>query len=194
MYNPPVFREDRPEVLHDFIKQHPLAAIVTQTADGGLEANHIPVMLVEEGSILRGHISKANPMWQRPVEREALAIFTGPSDYISPSWYPSKREHGRVVPTWNYSVVHAYGTLEFYQDKERLRAVVDQLTRIHEASFPEQWNITDAPLEFIEGLLNAIVGVDLKISRLEGKFKQSQNRSEDDRTAVFAALRPDVVR
>jgi transcriptional regulator len=181
MYTPAYFREERPEVLLDFIRAHPLATLVTQSASG-LEANHIPVMLVD-GSTIRGHLSRANPVWKESHPR-ALAIFTANDYYVSPSLYPSKQEHGRVVPTWNYSAVHVHGTLEFFEDRDRLRHVVDELTRIHEAQREHPWAITDAPPEFIEGLLGAIVGFDLKITRTEGKFKQSQNRSAEDREAV----------
>jgi transcriptional regulator len=153
-----------------------------------LDANEIPLLLLDSGG-LRGHVSRANPVWQHS-QPEALAIFKGRNDYISPSWYPSKQEHGRVVPTWNYSVVHAHGTLEWFEDKERLRQIVDDLTRTHEAQFAQPWHTTDAPPEYIEGLLNAIVGFDLKISRLEGKWKQSQNRPEADRDAVRRKLAP----
>ena len=185
MYNPQHFREERPEVLREFMCAHPLAILVTRSQAGGLEANHIPVLV--SGDVLRGHIARANPVW-REAEPQALAIFTGRDDYISPSWYPSKQEHGRVVPTWNYSVVHAHGTLEFYHDIERLRAIVDALTRTHEAQFSQPWSITDAPPDYIDGLLNAIVGFDLKVTRLEGKFKQSQNRPEADRESVHRHL------
>ncbi|HYP06522.1 MAG TPA: FMN-binding negative transcriptional regulator [Bryobacteraceae bacterium] len=181
MYNPAHFREERPELLREFIRAHPLATLITRGA-GGLEANHVPVLLVGD-QILRGHVARANPVW-RDADSQALAVFTGPDHYISPSWYPSKQEHGRVVPTWNYSVVHAYGTVEFYTDVERLRAIVDDLTRTHEGQFPEPWSITDAPPDYIDGLLNAIVGFDLRVTRLEGKFKQSQNRPQADRESV----------
>jgi transcriptional regulator len=181
MYTPAHFREERPEVLLDFIRAHPLATLVTQSASG-LEANHIPVMLVDNSTV-RGHVSRANSIWKES-HPEALAIFAANDYYVSPSLYPSKQEHGRVVPTWNYSAVHVHGALEFFEDRQRLRDVVDHLTRIHEAQEEDPWAITDAPPEFIEGLLGAIVGFDLKISRIEGKFKQSQNRSVEDREAV----------
>jgi transcriptional regulator len=187
MYNPPHFREDREEVLHDFIRSHPLAALVTVSPEG-LEANHVPLILDAKAGILRGHVSRANRIWKesRP---EALAIFTGPEHYISPSWYPAKQEHGRVVPTWNYTAVHASGTLTFFDDAARLRATVEELTAIHEASFPLPWKVTDAPSEFVEGLLKAILGFELKITSLEGKWKASQNRSEADRASVVEVLR-----
>ena len=187
MYNPPHFREERIEVLHDFIRAHPLAALVT-AGPAGLEANHLPLILDVDAGVLRGHVSRANTIWKesRP---EALAIFTGPDHYISPSWYPSKQEHGRVVPTWNYTAVHVRGTLNFFEDATRLRAIVEELTAIHEAEFPQPWKVADAPPEFVEGLLKAIVGFELQIASLEGKWKASQNRPEADRVSVAEALR-----
>ena len=187
MYNPAHFREERPEVLHDFMRAHPLAALVTLSASG-IEANHIPLMLDADKGVLRGHVSRANTIWQNS-EPDALAIFTGPEHYISPSWYPAKQEHGRVVPTWNYTAVHARGTLTFFEDPARLRAIVEALTTIHEASLPQPWKVADAPPEFIEGLLKAIVGFELQIVSLQGKRKASQNRSEADRASVVDALR-----
>ena len=119
--------------------------------------------------------------------KEALAIFTGPQYYVSPSWYPSKQEHGKVVPTWNYEVVHAHGSLTFFEDKQRLRDLVAELTRTHESRFPQPWSIEDAPPDYIDNLLNAIVGFEMRITSLQGKRKQNQNRSEADRAGVAAA-------
>jgi transcriptional regulator len=189
MYIPQYFAETRVEVLHDFIEQNSLAAIVTSTP-AGLTANHIPLLLDRDAGKLIGHISRANPMRADVIpDSEALAIFTGFNHYVSPSWYPSKQEHGRVVPTWNYAVVHAYGKLSFFDDAQRLREVVERLTRTHEAQFAEPWNVDDAPAQFVDGLLRAIVGFELKISRLEGKWKNSQNRNEADQAGVAAALK-----
>jgi transcriptional regulator len=186
MYNPPQFREERIEVLHDFIREHPLATLVT-TGYNGLEANHVPMILDAAAGLLRGHVSRANPIWKETND-EVLAIFTGPDHYISPSWYPSKQEHGRVVPTWNYIAVHARGILTFFDDAGRLRSIVEDLTTIHEASFPQPWKVADAPPEYVEGLLKAIVGFELKIEKLEGKWKSSQNRSEADRSSVMREI------
>ena len=185
MYTPSHFREDRPEVLLDFMRDHPLVTLVTLSA-AGVEANHIPVLVDETATTLRGHVARANPVC-REAATEALAIFTGEQYYVSPSWYPSKREHGKVVPTWNYEVVHAHGTLTFFGDKQRLRDLVDELTRTHESKFPQPWSINDTPPGYIDGMLNAIVGFEMRITRLEGKFKQSQNRSEADRAGVASA-------
>jgi transcriptional regulator len=182
MYTPTHFREERSDVLLDFIRAHPLATVVTHTADGALDANHIPVLVMDENT-LRGHVARGNAIWKAP-DPQALAIFTAHDYYVSPSLYPSKQEHGRVVPTWNYSAVHVHGRLSFFDDRDRLRDIVDQLTRVHEALSEHPWAVTDAPAEYIDGLLGAIIGFDLKISRIEGKFKQSQNRSVADREAV----------
>ncbi|HVW87061.1 MAG TPA: FMN-binding negative transcriptional regulator [Bryobacteraceae bacterium] len=191
MYTPAHFREDRPDVLRDLIGKYPLAALVTIGPDG-LEANHIPLLFDPDPAphgTLRGHLSRANRQWQnlRP-DVEALAIFQGPQAYISPNWYPTKQETGRVVPTWNYAVVHAYGSLRVYDDPARLRSFLDRLTAIHEAKQPVPWKPADAPPEYIEGLLKAIVGIELTITRLEGKWKVSQNQPAENRAGVAAAL------
>lgn len=187
MYNPSHFKEERLDVLHDFIRVHPLATLVT-TSDSGMEANHLPLILDVHAGLLRGHVSRANTVWKQ-AKPEALAIFTGPQHYISPSWYPAKQEHGRVVPTWNYVAVHVRGKLQFFDDASRLLMIVKELTDIHEGSFAQPWKVSDAPPEFVEGLLKAIVGFELRIESLEGKRKASQNRSEADRQSVASALR-----
>jgi transcriptional regulator len=192
MYVPPHFAEDRLPVLHELIRAHPLAALVTLTADG-LVANHIP-MLIEpsDGSLGRlvGHVSRANPVWQAiRSEVEALAIFQGPQRYITPAWYPTKQASGKVVPTWNYAVVHARGALRVIHDRAWLRALVERLTDTHEASRPDPWHVTDAPGDFIDRQLGGIVGLELSITRLEGKWKVSQNRNSEDRPGVVRGLR-----
>jgi transcriptional regulator len=153
-------------------------------------ANHIPMMIVAEplpfGTLL-GHVARSNPQW-RDAETSALAIFTGPEHYISPSWYPAKQEHGRVVPTWNYAAVHAYGVLRIHEDREWLRRLVTTLTETHEAQFEQPWSVADAPADYIEGLLKAIVGIEIRIDRLEGKWKMGQNRSDADREAAAERL------
>jgi transcriptional regulator len=190
MYLPSYFREERIPVLHELIRTRPLATLVT-LADTGMDANHIPMLIDSEpqpfGTLL-GHVARANPVW-RDGSVPALAIFSGPEHYISPSWYPSKEEHGRVVPTWNYAVVHAHGTLHIHDDAEWLRSLVTRLTQTHEAQFERPWSVSDAPAEYINGLLKAIVGVELRIDRLEGKWKMGQNRSEADREGAADALR-----
>ena len=173
------------------MRERPFAALVTVGA-GGLTANHIPLLLDPTAGpygTLRGHLARANPQWSDfSVETPALVMFTGPDAYISPNWYPSKQEHGKVVPTWNYVAVHAYGTLEIHQDPEWLRGLVTQLTETNEAQFASPWAVSDAPADFIDGMLKAIVGVEIRIDRLEGKWKQSQNRSAADREGAAAGL------
>jgi transcriptional regulator len=191
MYLPEHFREDRPEILRQLMEQFPLAALVT-LGSGGLVANHLPVLYDPEPApwgTLRGHLSRANGQWRdlRP-EVEALAIFQGPQAYISPNWYPTKRETGRVVPTWNYAVVHVYGKLTIYAEPERLRAFLDRLTTAHETNQSRPWMPADAPPEYVEGLLKAIVGVELAITRIEGKWKVGQNQPAENRLGAAEGL------
>jgi transcriptional regulator len=191
MYMPADFREDRAEVLHALIRENPLAALVTLGADG-LVASHIPLEIDPEPSpfgTLRGHVARGNPQWRefRP-ETEALAIFQGPASYVSPSWYATKRETGKVVPTWNYAVVHARGTLAVHDDPAWLGALVRRLTTGQERRFAQPWQVEDAPAEFIERQLKAIVGIEVPLARLEGKWKMSQNRPPADREGVVRGL------
>jgi transcriptional regulator len=191
MYLPQHFAETRVETLHDFMRTNPFAALVALTANG-LEANHLPFELDPEPvpfGTLRGHIARGNQLWRQvSADTEALAIFQGPHTYVSPSWYPSKRESGKVVPTWNYIVVHAYGRLRFIDDKVWLHQLVNQLTTRYETGRPEPWQVSDAPEEYIDKQLGAIVGVEVQISRLSGKWKVSQNRSLADRQGVVEGL------
>lgn len=191
MYAPSHFNESRGDVLQAFIAQHPLAVLVAATPNG-VQANHVPLMFEPgEGSsgTLKGHIARGNSMWKDvPGGSELLAIFQGPSRYISPSWYPSKREHGRVVPTWNYAVVHARGTVKWTHDKGWLRAFVESLTNRHERGQASPWHVSDAPAEYIEQLLGAIVGFEISITNITGKWKLSQNRTSAERAGVVAAL------
>jgi len=191
MYVPAHFEETRPDVLGRLIHDHPLAALVTLGRDG-LSANHIPLELDPEPAplgTLRGHVARANPVW-RDFSRdvEVLAIFQGPQAYISPAWYETKRETGKVVPTYNYVVVHAYGPLRIVEDRAWLRALVERLTNRHEAARPEPWKVTDAPAGYIEQMLGAIIGVEIPLTRLVGKWKVSQNRPAVDRDGVVSAL------
>ena len=192
MYLPDHFREDRPEVLRDFIVRHPLGALVTVT-DEGLAANHIPMLFSErEGfaGVLSGHVARANPIWKTLApDSKVLVIFSGASRYITPSWYPSKQEHGKVVPTWNYSVVHAHGTIRFDENADHTLAHLQKLTDLQEASRAAPWKVTDAPPAFINTMLKAIVSFEIPLTRLVGKFKASQNRIETERNAVAEALR-----
>lgn len=192
MYTPKAFEVTDLALLQAAMKQSDLATLVTITTRG-LVATHLPLMLDatrgEYGSLI-GHVSRANVQWKETdPEAEALIIFLGLDTYVTPNWYPAKQETGRVVPTWNYAAIHAYGRLTFFDDTERLRTVVTELTRKHEASFPAPWQVTDAPAVYIDSQLKAIVGFDFQILRLEGKQKFNQNRSVEDRLGVIAGLR-----
>jgi transcriptional regulator len=188
MYNLPHFREDRPEVLHDAIRNIAFATLVAE-GPGGMIANHLPFLLDETRGVLRGHVARANPVWKEArADREALVMFVGPDAYISPSWYPTKAATGKVVPTWNYLTVHARGRLEFFDGRERLRALVTDLTDTHEGKRASPWAVSDAPAGYVDTMLGAIVGVELTIARLEGKWKMSQNREAADREGVRQGL------
>jgi len=191
MYLPQNFREDDLAILHDAIRRTAFGTLVTQ-GSAGMEASHVP-MLVDAApgpyGTLKGHIARANPQWQQAAQgADALAMFLGPQTYISPAWYVTKRETGKVVPTWNYVAIHAYGKPRFIEDTEWLRALVTELTNTHERPRADPWAVTDAPPEFVDGMLRAIVGFELRIERLEGKWKMSQNRPEKDRTKVLEGL------
>ena len=177
MYVPDHFRENRAEVLHDAMRQIGFATLVTQN----LEANHLPMLL--ERNVLRGHVARANPVW-KAGEGEALAIFLGPHAYVSPSWYPSKAQTGKAVPTWNYITVHAKGHIRWMQDLDWLRAHVTKLSETHESARPEPWTIDEAPESYIAAMLKGIVGFELEIAQLDGKYKLTQNRDLTDRDAV----------
>jgi transcriptional regulator len=177
MYVPDHFREARPDVLHDAMRRIGFATLVTQ----GLDANHLPMLL--DGNVLRGHVARANTVW-KSGEGEALAIFLGPHAYVSPSWYPSKTETGKAVPTWNYITVHAKGRIRWMQDIDWLRAHVTALSQTHESERPQPWTIDEAPESYIAAMLKGIVGFELEIAQLDGKYKLTQNRDETDRDAV----------
>ncbi len=191
MYVPPTFREESVDVLHALMRAHPLATLVTLDANG-IVANHIPMLVdatPEPFGTLVGHVARANPVWRDfSNEVPSLGIFSGPEHYISPSWYASKGDDGRVVPTWNYAVVHAYGRLTIHEESEWLRALVTRLTLEHEAAFEQPWQVSDAPGDYIDGLLKGIVGLELHIERIEGKWKMGQNRSVVDREGAVAGL------
>ncbi len=192
MYTPKAFEVEDLAILHAAIRQSELATLVTTTTHG-LVATHLPLLLDESKGpygTLTGHVSRANAQWRETdPEAEALIIFLGLDTYVSPNWYPAKQETGRVVPTWNYAAIHAYGRLTFFEDTERLRTVVTELTTKHEASFPAPWKVTDAPAVYIDSQLKAIVGFEFEILRLEGKQKFNQNRSLVDRMGVIEGLR-----
>jgi transcriptional regulator len=177
--------------MRALMNAQPLGTLVTLGASG-LFASHIPMVVEDDGSqfgVLRGHISRANTQWLDFVPTvDALAIFAGHQHYISPTWYPETKENGKGVPTWNYIVVHAYGPLKVVQDHDWLLANVEKLTDIHEAGSPVPWKVSEAPPDFIKSQLNGIVGLELPIQRLEGKWKVSQNRTERERNGVIEGL------
>ena len=194
MYVPSQFTEERVPVLHEAIERIGFGTLVTLGADG-MTASHVPMLVAAEpapfGTLL-GHLARANPQSRTALaDQEALAIFAGPHAYITPSWYETKRQTGKVVPTWNYVAIHAYGRLRFIDDPERARANVTGLTKRHEANRANPWAVTDAPPDFIAAMLKAIVAFELTITRLEGKWKMSQNRPAEDRAGVVAGLTAD---
>jgi transcriptional regulator len=191
MYIPRANQETRIPIIQKLMEDHPFASLITM-GSSGLFATHIPMVLERDASphgLLRCHISRANPQWREfSPDLEALAIFSGPQHYITPSWYPEKQETGKVVPTWNYAVVHAYGHLRVIEDPNWLMAHLQSLVKINEAEFPTPWKIEDAPANYIASQVKGIVGFEMVIERLEGKWKVSQNRSEEDRGGVADGL------
>ncbi len=190
MYTPAHFREDDLAAQHAIIRAARLCSLVSQTG-AGLIATPLPLLLdPAEGPFgtLYGHFARANPHWKQLSDGEALAIFMGPDAYVSPAWYATKAETGKVVPTWNYVAVHAYGTPEIFDDADRLRDVVSRLSDHHEAPRANPWAVADAPADYIAAMLKGIVGLRLPITRLEGKRKLSQNRNDADRAGVAEGL------
>ena len=193
MYLPKHFEETRPEVLHELIRVEPLGLLVTLN-DTGLQANNIPFVLDADpaggAGILRAHVARANPLWRETRgEVESLVVFQGPQAYISPGWYPSKAEHGKAVPTWNYVMVQARGRLRAIDDAAWVHAFVSRLTAKHEAAQARPWAVTDAPPDFIDTMTRAIVGIEITLTALTGKWKVSQNRSAADRAGTASGLR-----
>jgi transcriptional regulator len=191
MYIPAHFAETRPEELHRIMREYPLGVLVTHGPEG-LDADHIPMEFdASKGphGTLSGHVARANSLWQRcPTGTSVMVIFRGANAYISPNWYPSKHETHRQVPTWNYQVVHAHGTITIHDDERYVRGVVARLTRRHEATEPKPWKMTDSEPEFIDGMLGKIVGFEIAITSLVGKVKLSQNREERDRLGAAHTL------
>ena len=192
MYIPHHFAEPRVDILHQLIHARPLCTLITPTP-GGLDANHVPLHLSDAPApfgTLRGHVARANPIWREVVPgSEVLAIFQGPEAYVTPSWYPTKAETGKVVPTWNYAVAHAYGILRVVEDSTWVRTQLEALTAHNEAAFAAPWQVNDAPHEYIDKLLGAVVGIEIVITRLVGKWKTSQNQPESNREGVAHGLR-----
>lgn len=190
MYTPAHFVRNDPAALRALMRADPLATLITSGTDG-LDANLVPLLWVDDGSahgVLRGHVARGNPLW-RGAGAEVLAVFRGPDAYVSPGWYATKRESGKVVPTWNYAVVQARGPLRAVDDAEWLRDLVAALTREHEAAQAAPWSVDDAPADYLQAMLKGIVGIEIAISDLQGKWKMSQNQPEINRRGVVAGLR-----
>jgi len=192
MYLPSHFEETRAEVLHAALRAHPLGLLITQGGDAALAANPIPFILdvAPDGQrVLRGHVARANPLWREARgDVDSLVVFQGPQAYVSPGWYASKAEHGKVVPTWNYVMVQARGPLRVMDDAAWLHAFVTRLTERHEAPRATPWAVSDAPADYITTMLRAIVGIEIPVAALTGKWKVSQNRSAADREGVARGL------
>lgn len=191
MYQPPHFREDSQAAQQALIRAYPLGLLIT-AGPSGLTANPIPFLLDDDGArgILRAHLARANPQGQDlAAVAECLVVFQGPQGYVTPSWYASKRAHGRVVPTWNYATVHAWGRPRVTEDAGWLRRQIADLTALREKSRAEPWAVSDAPEPFVAAQVQALIGVEIPIARIEGKWKMSQNRPEPDRAGVIAGSR-----
>jgi transcriptional regulator len=187
MYRPAHFAEDDPGTLAALMRAHPLAVLV-HGAGEALSAEHLPLEYDAGTRTLRGHVARANPLWRSADGQPVLAVFRGVDAYVSPNWYPSKAQHHKVVPTWNYAVVHAHGRLRAVDDAPWLHDFVTRLTARHEAGQPAPWAVADAPPEFVAQLLRAIVGIEIAVERLVGKSKLSQNRDAADRAGVSTGL------
>jgi transcriptional regulator len=191
MYLPSHFAVTEPEALHELMRAHPLGALIT-CGELGLDANHLPFEFDAgegEHGILRAHVARNNPLWQEVKEGdEVLVIFKAVDGYVSPSWYPSKQAHHQQVPTWNYAVVHAHGRIRVRDDARFVRRLLASLTRVHEAAEPAPWKMADAPRDYIEAMVQAVVGIEIEVSQLVGKFKLSQNKEEGDRLGAVDAL------
>ena len=191
MYLPELYAENRPEAMHRFIREHAFGMLVTQTAEG-LEANHIPFVLeAERGErgVLLAHVARANPIWRQVRDgQDVLVVFRGVHGYISPNWYESKAQTHRHVPTWNYEAVHAHGRISVHDDEKFVRGMVAKLTREQEAAMPQPWKMSDAPADYLAEQLAHIVGIEVELTRLEGKRKLSQNRERRDFDSTVAAL------
>ena len=191
MYIPEDFKITEIEIMHELIQQHALGVLFSH-GKSGLDANHLPFELMTEQSelgTLHSHVSRNNPIWQDIKDGDAvLIVFRAGDAYISPQWYPSKHEHHQQVPTWNYRAVHAYGTVKIRDDEKYVRGVVARLTRTHEATQVEPWKMTDAPKDYLEPMLKAIVGIEIEITQLQGKAKLGQNKEYRDVLGVANAL------
>ena len=191
IYNPPAFRETDLAAMHAQIRHSGLATLITVGADGPI-VSHLPMLLDSQPGpfgTLTGHLARANPQWKESdFSKPAIAMFMGPDAYVSPNWYPSKAEHGKAVPTWNYSMIYVRGMIKTFEEAEELRAHVTALTERFEQSAPNPWQVSDAPEDYLQRQFKGIVGLRLTIDTIEGKAKLSQNRSKADQDAVVAAL------
>ena len=190
MYLPQHFEQNDPQALAALMREHPLAALVT-VRDGEPTADHIPLEYDASSNTLRGHVARANPLWQVADGQPVLAIFSGAQGYVSPSWYPSKAQTHKVVPTWNYAVVHAHGRLRAVDSASWLHDLVSRLTAHHEASSRVPWAVGDAPEDYVQQMLRAIVGIEIPVAQLIGKWKLSQNRTQADRQGIAHSLAAD---
>ena len=197
MYNPTHFEETRVDVMHALMRQHPLCTLVTLSA-GGLVANQVPMVLrtrpAEDGAnpglgTLVAHVARANPLWKETdLTMPVLVIFQGPQAYISPSWYVTKQEHGKVVPTWNYVVVQASGVMQVHDDAQWIRQQANEITHQQESVFDKPWAVDDAPREYTDTMIRALVGIEIPLTRLVGKWKVSQNQPQANRESVVRNL------
>ncbi|MGY3859053.1 FMN-binding negative transcriptional regulator [Aeromonas intestinalis] len=192
MYLPTHFAVTEPEALHALMQAHPLGALITH-GELGLDANHLPFEFDAgegEHGVLRAHVARNNPLWREVTDgQEVLVIFRAAEGYVSPNWYPSKQEHHKQVPTWNYAVVHAHGRIRVRDDARFVRRLLASLTRCHEATEPSPWKMADAPRDYLETMVQAVVGIEIEITGLVGKFKLSQNKGVADRLGAVEALR-----
>ena len=192
MYQPAHFNESDADTLLALMRAHPLATLIRGGAE--LTADILPLQVerVGDGWRVTGHVARANPLWREAGGQPVLLLFQGPQAYVSPNWYPSKFQHGKAVPTWNYTMVQVHGTLRAIEDAEWLRGFVTRLTERHEGGRAVPWHVADAPPDYLDAMLKAIVGIEIEVTRVEGKFKLSQNRSAEDRTGVVLGLESDA--
>ena len=190
MHCPKAFEENRTDVLLALIQQHPLATIISHSQQG-LEVNVMPVLIKQNGEkiVLRGHLAKNNAQVQALAHSETILwVFQGPNTYVSPAWYPSKQLHGKVVPTWNYMLVEAQGQVKVFTDEDELLHLVTDMTNEHEQQRASPWQVNDAPAQYVQSQLRGIVGIEMEVSQLRGKFKLSQNRSDEDQCGVSSGI------
>jgi transcriptional regulator len=192
MYQPAHFVEHDAGALLALMTAHPLATLVRGGTELAADILPLEVARTEAGWRITGHVARANALWREADGQPVLLLFQGPQAYVSPNWYPSKFQHGKAVPTWNYAMVQVHGTLRAIQDPEWLRALVTRLTERHETGRPVPWHVADAPPDYLDAMLKAIVGIEIEVTRVEGKFKLSQNRDASDRTGVVLGLESDA--